>query len=90
MEITKKIAYDCKKATFLIEKQQIGRITFREKAELKMHLTGCSICRIFQRQSVLINRMLSKDFIDQHTDIVLDIAFKSQLQEKINAILSNN
>jgi hypothetical protein len=85
-----KIAYNCRKATFLIEKQQISRITLREKIELKIHLAGCSICKIFQQQSILINKMMGKHFADQHADIVLDEDFKDQLQQKINKQLNKN
>lgn len=80
----KKIAYNCRKATFLIEKQQISSITLREKIELKIHLAGCSICRIFQQQSMLINKIAGKHLADQHKDLVLDRDFKARLQQKIN------
>jgi hypothetical protein len=85
-----KIAYNCRKATFLIEKQQISSITLREKIELKIHLAGCSICKIFQQQSILINKMMVKHFIDQHADISLDKDFKDQLQQKIDDQLNKN
>lgn len=80
----KKIAYNCRKATFLIEKQQISSITLREKIELKIHLAGCSICKIFQQQSMLINKMVGKHLADQHKDLVLDRDFKARLQQKIS------
>ena len=87
---TKKIAYNCRKATFLIEKQQISNITIREKIELKIHLAGCSVCKLFQQQSILINKMLSKHFADQYKDVVLDRDFKDKLQQKINDQLNKN
>jgi hypothetical protein len=90
MGAIKKIAYNCRKATFLIEKQQISSITLREKIELKIHLAGCSICRIFQQQSMLINKMVGKHLADQHKDLVLDRDFKVRLQQKINEELHKN
>ncbi|MHA4896069.1 hypothetical protein ACXZ1K_15050 [Pedobacter sp. PWIIR3] len=86
----KKIAYNCRKATFLIEKKQISNITLKEQIELKIHLAGCSICKIFQQQSMLINKMVGKHFADQHKDINLDTAFKDQLQQKIDDRLQKN
>lgn len=86
----KKIAYNCRKATFLIEKQQISSITLREKIELKIHLAGCSICKVFQQQSVLINKMVGKHFADPHTDLVLGRDFKDHLQQMINEKLRKN
>ncbi|MGY4383986.1 hypothetical protein ACVWYN_001012 [Pedobacter sp. UYP24] len=90
MDSIKKIAYNCRKATFLIEKQQISSITLQEKIELKIHLTGCSICKLFQQQSMLINKMMGKHFADQHKSINLDSQFKAQLQQKINDKLQKN
>ncbi len=38
MSQLKKIQYNCKKATFLIEKKMLSRITFREHIELRIPL----------------------------------------------------
>jgi len=86
----KKIAYNCKKATFLIEKQQIGKITIRERMELKIHLTGCSICVTFMQQSAVINQMARKLFLANYRELELDDQFKDQLQKRINTQLDKN
>ncbi|SDZ81350.1 hypothetical protein [Pedobacter hartonius] len=86
----KKIAYNCRKATFLIEKQQIGQITQREKIELKIHLAGCSICVTFMQQSAVINQMARKLFTAGYTELKLDDGFKEQLQKRINTQLEKN
>lgn len=86
----KKIAFNCKKATFLIEKQQIGKITLREKTELKIHLAGCSICVTFMQQSAVINQMARKLFHSNYTELKLDEGFKEQLQKQINNRLDKN
>ncbi|RBQ07912.1 hypothetical protein [Pedobacter miscanthi] len=85
----RKIAYNCRKATFLIEKQQLTSITIREKLELKIHLAGCSICRTFMQQSIAINKMVYNLFHSPAvTDLKLDDRFKEELQgiidEKLN------
>ncbi|RYY59311.1 MAG: hypothetical protein EOO05_13635 [Chitinophagaceae bacterium] len=81
----KKIAYNCRKATLLIEKRQLSTLSIREKLELKIHLTGCSICRLYERQSVLINRQVKNLFTNtnQHPQ-VLDDDYKNSLQEQID------
>jgi hypothetical protein len=85
----KKIAYNCKKATFLIEKKQIGSITIKKKLELEIHLAGCSVCRIFEQQSVAINRMVKELFhSSQHRKFRLDDDYKKDLQERIEEKLN--
>lgn len=85
----KKIAYNCKKATFLIEKKQVSGITPREKLELKIHLAGCSVCRIFEQQSFNINRLVKELFQGaKNNEIKLDDSFKTDLQDRIDRKLN--
>jgi predicted anti-sigma-YlaC factor YlaD len=91
MEPLKKIQYNCKKATFLIEKKLIGRITFREQIELRIHLFGCSVCRIYQKQTGKINEMVHQLFHTQvNADTRLDDNFKKDLQDRIEEELNKN
>jgi hypothetical protein len=91
MSELKRIAYNCRKATFLIEKKQIGAITLREKLELKIHLAGCSVCRTFQQQSIVINKMVHNLLHSvQSREITLDSVFKDKLQNRIEAELNKN
>ena len=85
-----KIAYNCRKATFLIEKAQIAKITSREKLELKIHLKGCSVCVIFMRQSAVINQMARKLVNKDSSALTLDEGFKEQLQQRIKNHLEEN
>lgn len=84
-----KIAYNCQKATFLIEKKQLSPLSSREKMELKIHLAGCAVCRLFQQQSIFINKMFSRT-ADHYANIKLDEDFKSRLQQKINQQLNED
>ncbi|MDB5151463.1 MAG: hypothetical protein JWR54_214 [Mucilaginibacter sp.] len=84
MRWLKKITHDCKTATFLIEKKLIGRITLREHIELRIHLFGCSVCRIYQKQTGKINEMVRQLFRgSMNADTRLDDSFKKDLQERI-------
>lgn len=81
----KKIAYNCRKATFLIEKKQLTDISLREQLELKVHLAGCSVCRIFEQQSLTINKLVKNIFKNPAypSNIGLDPEFKKRLEEQI-------
>lgn len=85
----KKIIYNCKRATFLIEKKLIDRLTLREKMELRIHLFGCSVCRVFDKQSALINQMVQHLF-KTPKDTHLDDNFKQELQHRIEDELNKN
>ena len=80
----KKVAYNCRKATMLIEKKQLTHITKREELELKLHLAGCSVCRLFEQQSTRINHLYKSLFSSSAGNIKLDDSFKNTLQNKID------
>lgn len=85
MNEVKKIIYNCQQATLLIEKKQLAKLTTREKFELKLHLAGCSVCKLFQRQSIMINRQVKNLFHPtRQKDHVLDDGYKKALQEQID------
>ena len=81
----KKIQYDCRHATYLIEKKQHTSLSIRERVELTIHLSGCSVCRLFQQQSRWINSMIRGLFHSaEGRETKLDDEYKRQLQDKIN------
>jgi hypothetical protein len=83
--------YNCRQATYLIEKQQIGKITLREKVQLQVHLYGCSVCKLFSKQSVIINSMVKQVFkSNTPPKLKLDDKFKMELQHKIEEGLNKN
>ncbi|RYE54590.1 MAG: hypothetical protein EOP48_11975 [Sphingobacteriales bacterium] len=84
MNKLQEIAFNCHQATMLIEKKQLAGLTIREKFELQLHLTGCSACKLYQRQSTMINRQIKKLFhATTQKDHVLDDDYKKRLQEQI-------
>jgi hypothetical protein len=87
----KKITHNCQKATFLIEKRLIGRISLREHIELRIHLFGCSVCRIYQKQTIKISQMVRQLFQEEvAVDKQLDDNFKKDLQDRIEDELNKN
>jgi hypothetical protein len=79
-----KIAYNCRQATYLIEKKQGGELSGREKLELKIHLAGCYICRVYEQQSLLISHMVRNLLkVEPVSDIKLDDHYKDQLKKSI-------
>jgi hypothetical protein len=91
MVTLKKIIYNCKRATFLVEKKLISGLTLREKVELHIHLHGCSVCRVFDKQSQMINQMVQQFFKSSNdSSIYLDDSFKDRLQLRIEEELNKN
>lgn len=91
MSWIKGVLFNCKKATFLIEKKGSGKIAFKESIELRIHLLGCSMCRLYNRQSRLIDQMVHELFISsKNTQVKLDENFKKELQAKIDEELRKN
>ncbi|SFW83027.1 hypothetical protein [Chitinophaga sancti] len=84
-----RIAYNCRKATLLIEKKQSIELTSREKMELQLHQAGCYICRVYEHQSILINKMMHKIFNPAGTESRLDDEFKATMQQKIDQKLND-
>ena len=79
-----KIQNNCRKATALIEKRSVRPLGFREWCELRIHLAGCSFCRLFQRQSRLINVVVRDLFHRaEGADRRLDEEDKRRMQEEI-------
>jgi len=79
------MARNCRKATLLMEKERAGRITIREQLELKVHLAGCSGCRLFEQQSIVIDQLVCELFNESQLsgDSTLDEDFKKKIQHQI-------
>ncbi|MEH3115153.1 hypothetical protein [Pedobacter terrae] len=87
MSALKNIINNCKQATFLTEKKIAGKITAVENLQLHIHLVGCTVCRTYQQQSILINKV----FISfGNNDFKLDNAFKKALNGKIEKEINKN
>lgn len=59
-KLMNKIMLSCLKATELIEKKNISKINVIEEIQLRLHITACSACRLYEQQSKAINSLLLK------------------------------
>jgi hypothetical protein len=81
MEKLQKIWLSCRHATLLISKKQHAELTFKEAAQLKLHLAICKFCKRFQQQTNLIGRLAKK--IQQQQTAVLSEEKKQAMQKRL-------
>ena len=74
----------CFKATELIEKKLHVKLSFKEKIRLKMHKSMCNACRLYDKQSVVIDEALKKNN-DKKIDINIE-ELKISIKEKISKL----
>lgn len=53
--------FSCRKATELVEKRSVFRLTLVEKTQLLLHSLVCDGCRQYAKQSKAIDRLLAKN-----------------------------
>lgn len=83
MNALKKIRYNCRHATFLIEKKQLNSIDMRGELELRFHLAGCEACRTYQTQSKMIGQMVKVLFRTSQDLVKIDEDFKEGMRREI-------
>ncbi len=54
------IMLSCPKATALIDKRTLGKLNTIEKMQLAMHTSVCKYCKLYTKQSALIDQLLNK------------------------------
>lgn len=74
----------CKKSTELIEKRNLFGLRWYEKMQLGFHKMMCTACPQYEKQSVLIDRIMEKQDYDLKQIKFLDKQFKEQIKEKIS------
>lgn len=82
----KALMLSCHKATELIEKNAVAKLSIMERIRLRVHKSMCDACTSYEKQSKLIDKILHKH-IDPES--VEDIAIQENrdLKEKIRAKL---
>ncbi len=74
-----------------MEKQAIKKLSFREQIELRIHLAGCNVCRLYRKQSAMITLMAFQLFNNAPPrENRLSDGFKQVMQRQIDEKLKNN
>jgi hypothetical protein len=74
----------CKRATELIEKKLLTKLSFREKVQLTMHKSMCDACTAYEKQSKLIDELLSTHIHKEVDGIKSDAIVENEdLKKKI-------
>ena len=69
----------------------LSKLTFKESIELRIHLIGCGMCKLYVKQSNKINEMIRQLLKEKEIPTVkLDDRFKETLQERIEDQLNKN
>ena len=86
-----KILYNCRKATFMIEKRMVKPLSFQENIELRLHLITCGVCRLYIKQSHKIDLMVKQILTNTPpANIRLDDDFKKELKVRIDDELNKS
>jgi hypothetical protein len=76
---TKKLMISCKEATMFSVQKAMINLSFSDRFRLFVHLLVCQYCRLFDKQSKMIDKLLS----NWKTDKILSSDQKEQLQAEI-------
>lgn len=78
----------CKKATEMIEKKLLVKLSFKEKIQLEMHKSMCSACTAYEKQSKKMDELFHKHISSDDTQKSDDIR-NEDLKKKIMDNLSS-
>lgn len=89
MNWLKNTLFNCREATYLIEKKTDSGITFKQNLQLYLHLLGCGMCKLYKRQSAVIQKLISDMMaeMDESGEIKLSDETKKRLQNEIDSRL---
>jgi uncharacterized paraquat-inducible protein A len=73
----------CKKATELIEKRLVTKLSAVEKIQLKMHTAVCSQCSTYENQSDIIEKCISKIHQPTKESLKLSSERKEQILKEL-------
>jgi len=63
-KLFKRLMISCEKATFLMEKKKLIRLSWMERIQLRLHKSMCTACRMYGKQSRVLDHLLKKYFQD--------------------------
>ncbi len=76
----------CKKASELIDKQSVIKLSIKEKVMLHLHTSMCDGCKAYQKQSKLLDVFLHTHLQGNEADVPLmpNNELKQQIISKLN------
>jgi hypothetical protein len=88
-EISNIFKFSCRKATELIEKKTVTRLSVKDKVQLFLHACICDSCRYYAKQSKMIDNLLKKRVKMAETS-KNTLQLDKEVKEKILNKLSEN
>jgi len=86
MSLAHKIFLSCKTATEYLEKKSDKSLNFKGRLQLRLHLAICKVCRIYEKQGILIGKLLGLKHntasLHEHTPEEIE-NLKNDILEKI-------
>jgi len=73
----------CQKTSYILEKEQVSKISLWEKISMKFHLLICALCRKYKSDSKILGKIL-KGLHQHKTHHHLSDPEKSELKKKLN------
>lgn len=74
----------CKKTSELIDKQQLTKLTAKEKMQLQVHKSMCKTCTAYEHQSKVIDNIINKWFKgNSKTNVKLPEERKNKILDEI-------
>jgi hypothetical protein len=81
--IIQRFLLSCHRASKLIEKNQLGRLSYKEEVQLKIHKMMCEACRNYEKQSIFIGKILEKQYRLKEEKHYPEIDLKASIKEKL-------
>ncbi len=81
------VIISCKKATYLISKQQETKISFADKIRLNFHTLICDVCSQYKAQTTYFLNKIKSQKKQAHS---LNILSKQKIKLKVNEIISTD
>lgn len=84
----KNIVRNCKEATQIALKKEEGKISYKERIQLAIHLMYCDACKQFIKQSAIINKAMKQlqQKLNTHPTHTLSTEAKEKMQQQLDNI----
>ncbi len=81
-KLMKLIMLSCKNASELIAKKSVVNLSLKETIQLHIHTSMCDVCKIYQKQSKIVDELLFK-YIHTADETSVPQVINNDLKQKI-------